>query len=137
MYAAGMRSCAIAVHFRPCGFALPLLVTLPSGLPHPPTSWSMVGLRCSGKCTYSTENFSVTGARGGDPWEVAMVTPLYLHFAHFCSLPALLSIGTYPPSLIIAYRQVNHFKTCRSTFCFPQDLRKCLSISVKMRLCCN
>ena len=30
---------------------------------------------------------------GGDPWEVAMVTPLYLHFAHTCSLPALLSIG--------------------------------------------
>ena len=43
---------------------------------------------------------------GGDPWEVAMVTPLYLHFAHICSLPALLSIGTYPPSLIISYRQV-------------------------------
>ena len=34
---------------------------------------------------------------GGDLWEVAMVTPLYLHFAHPCSLPALLSIGTYPP----------------------------------------
>ena len=29
---AGMRSCAIAVHFRPRGFALPWLVTLPFGL---------------------------------------------------------------------------------------------------------
>ena len=36
-----------------------------------------------------------------------MVTSLYLHFAHICSLPALLSIGTYPPFFIIAYRQVN------------------------------
>ena len=36
-----------------------------------------------------------------------MVTPLYLHFTHICSLPALLSIGTYPPFLIIAYPQVN------------------------------
>ena len=35
---------------------------------------------------------------GDDPWEVGiMVTPLYLLFAHTCSLPALLSIGTYPP----------------------------------------
>ena len=31
--------------------------------------------------------------------------------------------------LVHAFR----FKTCRSTFCFPQDLRKCLSISVKMQ----
>ena len=32
---------------------------------------------------------------GGDPWEVAMATPLYFHFAHICSLPALLPIGNY------------------------------------------
>ena len=48
----------------------------------------------------------MAGARGGDLREVAMVTPLYLHFAHICSLPALLSIDTYTPFLIIAYRQV-------------------------------
>ena len=59
MYTAGMRSCAIAVHFRPRGFALPLLVALPFGLPHPPTSLSMVGLRCSGKYTYSPLRISV------------------------------------------------------------------------------
>ena len=34
---------------------------------------------------------------GCDPLKAAMVTSLYLHFAHTCSLPALLSIGTYPP----------------------------------------
>ena len=32
MFAVGMRSCAIAVHFCPRGFALPLLVALPFGL---------------------------------------------------------------------------------------------------------
>ena len=47
MFAEGMGSCAIAVHFRPCGFALPWLVALPFGLPNPPTSWFMVGPWCS------------------------------------------------------------------------------------------
>ena len=32
MFAAGMHSCAIAVHFRPRGFAVPWLVALPFGL---------------------------------------------------------------------------------------------------------
>ena len=60
MFALGMRSCAIAVHLnRPRGFALPLLVALPFGLPHPPTSWFMVGSWCSGKYTYSPLRFSV------------------------------------------------------------------------------
>ena len=34
---------------------------------------------------------------GVDLCEVAMVTPLLLHFAHTQLLPALLTIGTYPP----------------------------------------
>ena len=39
--------------------------------------------------------------------EVAMVTPLYLHFAHICSFPALLSIGTYPPFRILLIDKLN------------------------------
>ena len=107
MFAAGMHSCVIAVHFCPHAFALPWLVALPFGLPHPPTSWFMVGLRRSGKYTYSPLRISVWQVPGGR-WPVGGCHgyPLCLHFAHICSLPALLSIGTYPPFLIIAYRQV-------------------------------
>ena len=43
MFAAGMCSCAIAVHFLPCGFARPFARHFAFGLPHPPTSWFMVG----------------------------------------------------------------------------------------------
>ena len=44
MIALGMRSqCAIAVRFRPRGFALPLPVALPLVCPLPPTSWFIVG----------------------------------------------------------------------------------------------
>ena len=109
MFAAGMHSCANAVHFHPRGFALPWLVALPFGLPHPPTSWFMVGFWCSGTCkyTYSPLRISVWQvAAGDDPWGLPWL-PLYLHFAHICSLSALLSIGTYPPFFITAYRQVN------------------------------
>jgi len=43
MIAAGMRSCAIAVHLSPRGFALPLLVSLPFVFPIPPASWFTMG----------------------------------------------------------------------------------------------
>ena len=53
MIAAGMRSCAIAVHFCPCGFALPLLCCFAFGLPHPTCLLVHGGPLCLGKYTYS------------------------------------------------------------------------------------
>ena len=98
MFTMGMRSCAIAVHFRPRGFALPLLVALPLVCPIPTHLLVHAGPLCLGKYTYSPLRISVWQVPGeGDPWEIVIVTPLYLHFAQICSLPALLSIGTYPP----------------------------------------
>ena len=98
----GHSSCATAVHFRPRGFALPLLVALPLVCLNPPHLLVHGGPLCLGKYTYSPLRISVWQVPvGGDPWEVAIVTSLYLHFAHTCSSPALLSIGTYPPMRLI------------------------------------
>ena len=98
MFAVGMSSCAIAVHFHPRGFALPLLVTLPFGLPHPPTSWFMVGPWCSGKYTYYPLRISVWQEPGrGDPWEVAMVTPLFAFCPHL--LITCFAVNWHLPSI--------------------------------------
>ena len=50
----GMRSCAIAVHFRPRGFALPLLVALPLVCPHP---------YCNARFTPTVERLELSLAR--------------------------------------------------------------------------
>ena len=59
MFAAGMRSCAIAVHFHPHGFALPLLVTLPLVCPIPTHLLVHGGPFCLGKYIYSPLRISV------------------------------------------------------------------------------
>ena len=97
----GMRSCAIAVHFCPHGFALPLLVALPLVCPTPTHLLVHGGRLCLGKYTYSPLRISVwqvPGARVRLPW-----LPLFI-----CILPTLahcLLCCQFAPTLY--YRQVN------------------------------
>ena len=99
MFAAGVCCCAIAVHFRLHGFALPLVCPIPTHL--------LVhdGPFCLGKYTYSPLRISVLLPGGGDPWDVAMVTPLFAFCPHL--LFACFAVNWYLPSILnIAYRQV-------------------------------
>ena len=110
MFTAGMRNCAIAVHFRPRGFAWPFACCFAFGLPHPPTSWFMVGPGVQVSIyLFFTENLSVTVAMRRWPVGGCHGYPLYLLFAHTCSLPALLSIGTYPSFWILPIDKIINY----------------------------
>ena len=79
------------------GFAL---VVLPC--PLLPSSWFMVGL-CSVKYTYPPLRISVWRIKvqkpgRGDPWEVAVFTPRYLHFAYIhLFIASFTAPSTYLP----------------------------------------
>jgi len=103
MIAVGMPSCTIAMQFCPRSLALHSFVALPLVCPLSPASRFMVG-----PCVQVLSvlilhwKFSVTGARGRWPVGGCHGYPFICILPTLaCSLPALLSIGTYLPFWIL------------------------------------
>ena len=124
-----MRSCAIAVQFHPRGFTLPCLVALPLVCPIPPACWFMVGPCVQESILFLYWEFSVTGVRGRWPVGGCHGYPPLLHFAHTWSLPALLSIGTYPPFWILFIDKFNIFVWWDCVFALVIGRSTCLTFS--------
>jgi len=98
-----------------CSFALVVLLCLALPLclwftpSHPPLgSWWALVSRWAYLFSNESSVWQVPG--GCDLWEVATVTPLYLHFALTCLLIACFAVNWHLPSILnIAYWQVNLF----------------------------
>jgi len=96
------RNCAIAVQFCPRGLALPSFVALPLVCFLPPASWFMVDPCVQVSTLILHWEFRVAGVRGRWPTGGCHGYPfIFILPTLACSLPALLSIGTYTPFWIL------------------------------------
>ena len=84
---------------KPSWFCSAFACRFAFGLPHPTHLFVHGGPLCLGKYTYSPLRLSVWQMPGGgDPWEVAMVTPLFAFCPHL--LIACFAVNWHLPSTI-------------------------------------